>query len=357
MTRTPVVLVTGLHMESMAATTMALQWDLPKAVVVRHTIDARTSQLHRMVSDVSGIVEEAWIDLEHACTNCALREDIIPTLERMAASNRWETIIAHLPISCEALQVCRVAAQRRSSRTKLQIASIVTAVDGATVIGDVLGDDLLRERDLETSSDDGRGVGETLATMVEYADVIAAMNEVGSPDAELLDSLKRPDAVVVDGVGLLDAGMLVRGLHRHRRSEDWIGAVRRGDLALGAGEHVWTTELTSWRPFHPGRLLANIEALGGGPHRSRGCFWVPSRPHDIGGWEGAGGQVSVGITGHWDGEEPLTRLIVSGIGEGRAQLEEVFERTLLSDDELSSGTGGWVGRRDGLEPWLGEIAA
>ena len=34
------------------------------------------------------------IDVEHACTSCAIREDIVPTLERLAASGTWETIVA-----------------------------------------------------------------------------------------------------------------------------------------------------------------------------------------------------------------------------------------------------------------------
>ena len=41
----------------MAASTMGLQWDLPDAVVVVHRIDVETQQLHRTISDVTGVLE------------------------------------------------------------------------------------------------------------------------------------------------------------------------------------------------------------------------------------------------------------------------------------------------------------
>ncbi|MDQ3156212.1 MAG: GTP-binding protein [Actinomycetota bacterium] len=355
MTRVPVTVITGLDAEAMAAMTVSLQWDLSRAVVVRHTIDAAASRLHRMVSDVTGIVEEAWTDLEHACTSCALREDILPTLGRLAGSGNWDSIIAHLPVTAEALQVCRSIALNERLRSHLALANVITVLNGETVRDDLLGDDLLRERGLATSDDDSRGVGEVACAMVEYADLIVAGDRLDTPERELLDTLRRPDAVVISGGQVADRTTLVAGLHDHQRSEAWIATARREPGPDFTGEHAWTIDLSSWRPFHPGRLLANIEALGGGARRIRGCFWVPTRPYDVGEWDGAGGQVSVGIVGSWRGTDPLTRLIVTGLDDDRDTLREVFEDTLLSNEELSSGIGGWAGQSDGLEPWLGEI--
>ena len=50
------------------------------------------------------------------------------------------------------------------------------------------------------------------------------------------------------------------------------------------------------------------------PHRARGCFWLPTRPTEICGWEGAGGQVSIGPVGFWSAREArLTRLVLTGL--------------------------------------------
>ena len=53
MTRTPVVLVTGVDADAMAATTVGLQFDLPFAVVLRHVLDVDAQRLTRVVSDMT----------------------------------------------------------------------------------------------------------------------------------------------------------------------------------------------------------------------------------------------------------------------------------------------------------------
>src|SRR5687768_3257010 len=106
--RVPVVLLCGVEPTSMASTMVGLQFDLPGAVAVRHSIDVDRQVLTRTVSDVTGVVEQQEVELDHACVSCAIREDIVPTLERLARSGRWRTIVAHLPVGAEPTQVCRV---------------------------------------------------------------------------------------------------------------------------------------------------------------------------------------------------------------------------------------------------------
>ena len=106
--RTPVILVSGIAEEPMATATIGMQWDLPSAVVVRHEIDPEREMLIRTVSDARGLLERIEISVEHACVGCAIREDVVPTLERLAVTGQWGAIIAQLPVTAEANQVCRV---------------------------------------------------------------------------------------------------------------------------------------------------------------------------------------------------------------------------------------------------------
>ena len=57
MTPTPLVLLTGIDADALARAMVALQWDAPRAVAVRHTIDVEQQTLTRVVSDVTGVVE------------------------------------------------------------------------------------------------------------------------------------------------------------------------------------------------------------------------------------------------------------------------------------------------------------
>ncbi|MBU2111430.1 MAG: cobalamin biosynthesis protein CobW, partial [Actinobacteria bacterium] len=181
--RTPLLVVTGVHPVAMDATLMSLSWDLPDAVVVRHRIDPHSQVLTRTVSDASGVLEQEHVQLEHACVGCALREDILPTLERLGRDGRWRTIVSGLPTSTEAGQLTHALESDTRLARHLKLTAVVAALSSTDLSRVLLGDDLLRELDLHTGPDDDRGVGEVACAQVELADVVVLEGEV--PDEEL----------------------------------------------------------------------------------------------------------------------------------------------------------------------------
>lgn len=353
--KVPVILISGVDAEPMIQAAISMQLDLPTAVVVRHELDPDRELLVRTVSDVNGVIEHVEIDVEHACTSCATREDVVPTLERLAASGRWGAIIAQLPVTAEPMQVCRMISYSPQSAPHVRVAATLVALDGSSVSDDLIGDDLLIERGLPVRDDDERGVGETASAMVEYADVVAAIGEPSTADWELLRALARPGAQLTDSCAELDASALVAGVHDHEAAEEWVAVVRRDPLPQTGGDEAWVLEISSERPLHPERLQQTIVQLGGGARRSRGCFWLPSRPTQVCQWDGAGGMVSIGPADRWDGTGPLTRIVMVGLDAGRDQLAQAFAACLLTDDELAERGRYWELDTDGFEPWLGPI--
>ncbi len=354
---TPVVLITGLDDLAMSAAAMTLQLDLPDAVTVRHHLDPTTRQLHRTISDLTGVLEREVLHLEHACASCAIREDVVPTLTRLADLERWGALVAHLPIAAEAEHVCRVLPIDGAS--DVQVAAVVMAVDGPSMIQVFTGDALLDEVGLATSESDRRGLAETAGTLAEYADVIRVTGEASPAALDLLRALARPGAVVVRDDQAVSAEDVLAGLHDEARSREWSSEVRSGRVMTPASPHVWQLDLRSPRPFHPDRLRARLEDIGGGPHRSRGCFWLPTRPGVICGWQGAGGQLSIGSIGHWAAAPAMTRLVITGLTalsspSERTAILSAFEDALLTADEMTVPDHHWLRRGDGFAPWLGE---
>lgn len=340
----------------MLAATVSLQFTAPHAVVMRHTIDPEQQRLTRTVSDLTGVIETEHIDLEHACVHCAIREDIVPSLERLAESNRWGAIIACLPVTAEPVQVCRVAAWQPHVVSHVRIASVVTALDHAHLLDDLLGDDLVTDRGLATALDDERGVAEVACAMVEYADTLCLNGEITEEEDNLVRTLARPGTPVVHDPTLLEPTLFTPGLHRPKNVEAWVAEVRRYALPELPAGPVWRLDLQSERALHPGRLYDHVEVLGGGPRRSRGCFWLPTRPSAICLWDAAGGQVSVGAINQWrPGDTPLTRLVVHGLDDGYDEIAECFHHCLLTDAEIAGRGAFWEQSEDGLEPWLGPI--
>lgn len=353
--KVPVILISGIEEVPMASAAIALQWDLPQAVSVHHVVDPDREVLWRIVSDAHGVIELTEIDVEHACVSCAIREDVVPTLERLGADGRWETIIAQLPVTAEAVQVCRVIGWAPSNVPHIRIAASVVALSADQLLDDLLGDDLINERELPVRADDNRGVAEVACAMVEYADVVAVGDDLDADEREVLVALARPRVPVVESFSQIDAAQLGIGVHHHRHSEAWVAEVRRYELPERDFTEAWVLDFESDRPFHPDRLNEAIATLGGGPRRSRGCFWLPSRPGQICVWDGAGGQLSVGSTDTWGTQTPLTRITAIGLDDGRDELEHAFASCVLTDAEMHERGPCWEVAEDSFEAWLGPI--
>jgi G3E family GTPase len=354
--RTPVVVVTGIDRAAMDSVMMGFLWDLQHAVAVQHCIDPWNQTLTRVVSDITGVIESETISLEHACISCALREDILPTLERLGRDGRWRSIVACLPIAAEAEQLGQLLARNPRFARHLRLATIVAAADPDGLAGDLLGDGLLRERDLHSNPGDDRGVGEAHSSLLEYADLVVLTSPPAQRDAHLVEALIRPGVPIVIGAENIDVDAVVAGRSSHADALAWRMPIGRSVIPpLPGGSTAWRIDLSSPRPFHPDRLVEQISRLGEGEHRSRGCFWLPTRPGLTAQWDGAGGQLSIGphpLSGH---HPPITRLVFTGLGQVPAGLVAAFDDLLVTPAEEGNGSRTWRVAEDGLEPWLGDI--
>jgi G3E family GTPase len=334
---------------------MSLSWDLPRAVSVRHRIDPHSQVLTRTVSDVSGVLEQEHFQLEHACVSCALREDILPTLERLARDERWSTIVAGLPTATEAGQLAHALGTDSRLARHVKLSSVLAAVGTDDVVRDLLSDDLLRERGVHTNPDDDRGVGEVACAQIEFADLVVLDADPGVEASDLGRALARPEVSVVTGADQIDVGAITSQRHQKGVATAWCSPELDTEVPALHSGHAWRLDLCSPRPFHPDRLLDQIERLGTGPYRSRGAFWLPTRPADLLEWSGAGGQLSIGSYSPWGRRTPVTRLIFTGLGTLPSELADAFEDILLTPAEALLDRRRWDVLEDGLEPWLGDI--
>jgi len=339
--------------------------DHPRTVVLRHDIvdGPEGGGIRRVVADAGGVLEDVLVPLAHACLSCSVREDAVPTLARLARDPRWDQVLLALPVSAESLPVTRAlgAATGGSGRLRgLRLAAVVAAPDLGTFADDLLGDVLLDERGVALTQDDGRSVGEALAAQVGHADVVLAAGDPREHPvaSDLLDHVRAADGRRVDGVYAADAAALFAATHDLRAGERRLDPRSAAPVPGAPTAHgVWTLDLRADRPLHPERLVAEVERLGHGRHRSRGRFWVPSRPDSVCAWDGAGGQLSVGAVGTWGRRDPDTRLVFTGVADVRAELLAAFEDVLLTAEEHARGLHPWLGRDDVLAPWLGDRAA
>ncbi len=352
------------------STALGLVLGSPATVVVRHDIQADAGTLRRVVVSAGGVIEDETVPLEHACLSCAVREDALPTIARLAEDGRWDAIVLALPVGAESLPATRALCAHAAPGEILahvRVAGAVAVVDLAAVEEDLLGDALLAERGLALTGDDGRAVGEALAAQLEHADLVVTE---GDPAAHptgsgLVDRLRAVDSRRLDGLHALTAADVTTGTHDPACGERRANpvAARGGAPARTLeGDRSWTLELHTPRPLHPERLLERIEDLGAARVRARGVFWVPSRPDSACLWDGAGGQLAVGDLGPWrtvaGAADRHTRIVMVGSRgpdgqDDRRRLRATFADVVARPEEVVDGGLAWLGRPDVLAPWLG----
>lgn len=364
--RLPVVIVSGLHSEARREVVDELLRAMPHSVALHHDLTtADRGTVHRTVRDSSGELSSGEAPLVNDCACCALREDLIPELERLSADGTTRTAVVELWDSVEPRAMAEVIAAHGAELA--EVTSVITAVDPALVLPCLVNGDDLSEAGLAAAASDRRTVGDTWARQLEYASVIALI-ESADADAEdhaLIEQLHPTARRVTAGSDELTR-LAVAGF-----DVEAAGAGQHPACALlpqeaeqaGVSTLVWRRH----RPFHPQRLYDALEDLCCAAARSRGRFWLADRPDTLLSWDAAGGALCVENTGAWlaslpeaawEMVPPVRRaaaaldwhpehgdrcqlLVFVSPALDREGLTELLESCLLTDGEYEAGREAW----------------
>ncbi|WP_369248215.1 GTP-binding protein [Streptomyces sp. R41] len=334
-----VAIVGGLHADARRAAVERLLTAVPGSVALHHDLaTAAAGTVVRTVRDRTGILSAGEAPLVNDCACCALREDLVPELERLADAGLTRLAIVELWDSVEPKAMAEVVAS-----SGLTLTGVITAVDPALLLPYLGNGDDLADGGLAAAANDQRTVADTFARQLEYAPVLAVADsqEADDEDRALLAQL-HPTArqVPINGTASADpdasgAGSAGPGLPGAGSSgpdvpaPGWFGSASvpggsRSALAeaalagfdveaAAAAQHPACALLPAeadahgvstlvWhrrRPFHPERLYAALEDLTCAAARSRGRFWLADRPDTLLHWDAAGGALCVESAGPW----------------------------------------------------------
>jgi G3E family GTPase len=267
------VIVGGLHADARRAAVEHLLATVPDSVALHHDLStAVRGTVVRTVRDTTGMLSTGDAPLVNDCACCALREDLVPELERLADGGLTRLAIVELWDSVEPKAMAEVIAAHGGEG--LRLSGVVTAVDPALLMPCLGNGDDLMEAGLAAAPTDQRTVADTWARQLEYAPVLAVAHspEADDEDRALLAQLHPTARQVPIGHGDL-AGAVLAGF-----DVEAAAAAQHPSCALlpveadaaGVSTFVWHRE----RPFHPGRLYDALEDLTCAAARSRGRFWL-----------------------------------------------------------------------------------
>ncbi|MEU7121559.1 CobW family GTP-binding protein [Streptomyces zaomyceticus] len=362
----PVAIVAGLHSEARKEVVDHLLRAVPGSVALHHDLaSAPNGTVLRLVRDASGPVSSDETPLVNDCACCALREDLVPELERMADSGLTRLAIVELWDSVEPKAMAEVIAGHGGDR--LVVTSVITAVDPALVLPYLGNGDDLAEAGLAAAPTDLRTVGDTWARQLEYAPVLAVVDsdEVDDEDRALLAQLhptaRRVPAASVELARAAFAGFDVEAAAAAQHPA--CALLPQDADEAGVTTFVWHRR----RPFHPERLYQALEDLCCAAARSRGRFWLADRPDMLLAWDAAGGALCVESAGPWlaslpdaawemvppvrraaaaldwdpDHGDCCQHLVFTAPGLDRDGLEHLLDSCLLTDAEYASGPEAW----------------
>ncbi|MFF6991423.1 GTP-binding protein [Streptomyces sp. NPDC010273] len=355
-----VAIVAGLHAEARRATVARLLHDVPGSVVLHHDLATATAgTVVRTVRGATGILDAGETPLVNDCACCALREDLVPELRRLADAGHVRLAVVELWDSVEPKAMAEVI-----TSGGLTVTGVITAVDPALLLPYLGNGDDLATAGLAAAATDERTIADTFARQLEYAPVLAILDsdEADDEDRELLGQLHPTAQQVPVGPVNLTGGGTDQGAHdtpaevptpptpnspgawgtarpattdphsahnpNHppptRTSSPHPAPPPRGALAraalagfdveaAAAAQHpasallpveadahgVTTLVWHRHRPFHPERLYAAIEDITCAAARSRGRFWLADRPDALLHWDAAGGALCVESAGPW----------------------------------------------------------
>ncbi|MEU9994270.1 GTP-binding protein [Streptomyces sp. NPDC050848] len=360
-----VALVGGLHSDARRAAVDRLLATVPGSVALHHDLATapETGTVARTVRDATGVLSTGETPLVNDCACCALREDLVPELRRLADSGLTRLAVVELWDSVEPKAMAEVVVA-----AGLRLTSVVTAVDPALVLPYLGNGDDLAEAGLAAAATDQRTVADTWARQLEYAPVLAV---VDSPDADdedraLLAQL-HPTArqiPVESGAELAAAALAGFDVEAAAAAQHPACALLPQEADdSGVATFVWHHT----RPFHPERLYAALEDLTCAAARSRGRFWLADKPDVLLHWDAAGGALCVESVGPWlvslpdaawEMVPPVRRaaaaldwdpehgdrcqhLVFTSPGLDREGLAEVLDSCLLTDAEYAAGRDAW----------------
>lgn len=260
--------------------------------------------------------EEKLVEMSNGCICCTLREDLMMEVEKLAKENRFDYLLIEstgisepLPVAQTFSFVSEDGAIDLSRYAKLD--TMVTVVDAFNFAKDFGSIDTVQTRQMnESDENDHRTIVNLLTDQIEFANVIV-VNKADLVSKEQLGELKalmkklNPNAKVIESINskiapkeILNTGLF--NFDEASQSPAWQDELTKIHTPETEEYGISSFVFREQRPFHPGRFWRYINELWpANVIRSKGLFWLASRPNYALSWSQAGGSVKADGAGSW----------------------------------------------------------
>jgi G3E family GTPase len=336
--------------------------------------------------------EEKLVEMSNGCICCTLREDLLVEVRRLAEEARFDYLLIESTGISEPLPVAETFTFADETGVSLsevaRLDTLVTVVDGLGFLHEYEAARSLSELGESLGEDDERCITDLLIEQVEFCNVILVTRAdlVTREQMEETTAILRrlnPDA---DVIAIRDGSVPLERVLGTARFDFGKASQAPGWLQELRGEHLPETEaygISSFvfrarRPFHPQKFhdFLHRDWTEGRLLRSKGFFWLATRPGIAGLWQQAGGVASYSAGGRFwadvpreqwpedgpDREEILAvwddpfgdcrqELVFIGQSLDREGIIKLLDDCLLDDVTLMAGPAAWMALPDPFPVW------
>ena len=290
--------------------------DLKVAVIVNDmsevNIDAELVKNEKTLSRT----EEKLVEMSNGCICCTLREDLMIEVEKLAKENRFDYLLIESTGISEPIPVAQtfsfVDEENGIDLSRFSyVDTMVTVVDAFNFFKDFGSPETLVDRDLTNIEDDDRTIVNLLTDQIEFANVII-LNKTDLVDKEHLGILRACIKKLNQSAKIIETTyseispkeILNTSLFNFEEAEQSAGWMEE----LEKDEHTPETEeygissfvFRSKKPFDPLRFWDYLQnKFPTSIIRSKGLFWLSSRPDQALVWSQAGGSLKAEGAGVW----------------------------------------------------------
>jgi G3E family GTPase len=260
--------------------------------------------------------EEKLVEMSNGCICCTLREDLMVEVERLAQQNRFDYLLIESTGISEPVPVAQtfsfVDQENGIDLSRFSyIDTMVTVVDAYNFFKDFGSPETLKDRDLTNIEGDYRTIVNLLTDQIEFANVIL-VNKTDLVSPEQLGVLKAAIQKLNPAARILESSfskvhpkeILNTGLFNFEEAEQsagWIAELNKDEHTPETEEYgIGSFVFRSKKPFDPQRFWHYVQHhFSSTIIRSKGLFWLASRPKQALVWSQAGGSLRADPAGVW----------------------------------------------------------
>ncbi len=349
-------------------------------------IDARLVENEHTLSRT----DERLVEMSNGCICCTLREDLLKEVEKLASEKKFDYLIIESTGISEPLPVAQtfsyVDEQMGIDLSKFsRLDTMVTVVDAFNFTRDFGSLDTVYTRHLnENDNQDQRNIVNLLTEQVEFANVII-VNKADLIPPPRLEELKavlhklNPEANIISSTfGKVNMKEILNtklfNFDKASHAAGWIKELEKEHHTPETEEYgLRSFVFRERKPFHPERFWKYSSAhWPANIIRSKGLFWIASRPGEALNWSQAGGSLRADKAGAWwsaipepewsmrggdlayikkrmDSEwgDRQQELVIIGQDLDQDQITQELKACLLNDDEIAAMRSG----KTFSDPW------